>query len=156
MGEKTMKKGEIKFRAWDTAYNKMVYLYVVGLWKLFIAFDGVVGGYDDDENEGYEIYGDRFTPMRFIGLHDKNGKEIYEGDIVAKFDFGDPYFRSAVVYHLGAFGYISHGDFIAFASNYHFMWVNGKSVNIEVIGNIYETPALLVVDNKGKEQTAKQ
>jgi hypothetical protein len=133
---------KIKFRAWDTTYKKMVHLYVARLWKLFITFDGVIGGFeDDDEYKDCAIYGDRFTPMQFIGLHDKNGKEIYEGDIVAKFDFEAQHLRSVVIRHLGAFGYMNLGDFIVFASNYHFEWNDkGQSDKILVIGNIHDDP----------------
>ena len=143
-----MKKGEIKFRAWDG--EKMYYP---------IVFEFGVNNRNGETSIAFEYNGGMLTTsyiMQYTGLKDKNGMEIYEGDIVAKFDFEDPYFRSEVERRLGAFGYVSDGDFIAFSSNYHFMWTNGKSDKIVVIGNIYESPELLVVDNKGKEQTAKQ
>ena len=82
------------------------------------------------------------TVGQFVGLYDRNNTEIYEGDIIAKFDFANPNFRSVVVRHLGAFGYISDWDFIAFATNYHFKWVDGKSGMVLVIGNIHDNPEL--------------
>lgn len=94
----------------------------------------------------------KIIPLQYICLRDKNGVEIYEGDIVAKFEFQDPYFRSAVVRHLGAFGYKDSGDFIVFAANYHFNWVNGKSEKIVVIGNIYENYELIKVKGQTKEK----
>lgn len=85
--------------------------------------------------------------MEYSTLRDTKNTEIYEDDIVAKFDFEDPYYRSVVVRHLGAFGYYDEDSgFIAFASNYHFNWVNGKSDEIVVIGSIYENYELI----KGK------
>jgi uncharacterized phage protein (TIGR01671 family) len=118
---------DIKFRAWDKL-NKKMYPN---------PFNGKLGGMNDIfSNTGDWIY------MQYTGLKDKNGVDIYEGAVVDKFDFQDPYFRSVVVRHLGAFCYESYGAFIVFTSDYHFKWANGKSEAIEVIGNIYENPEL--------------
>lgn len=68
------------------------------------------------------------TVSQFIGLKDKDDKEIYEGDIVAKFDFESHYFRSEVVFKDGAFGYNTEAaGFIPFTANYYFVWIEGKS-----------------------------
>lgn len=126
---------KIKFRAWDTL-NKAMYSN---------PFNGKIGGLNDIfANTCDWIY------MQYSSLNGKNSKEIYEDDIIAKFNFDDPYFNSVVVCHLGAFGYVLDGDFITFAHNSNFNWVNGKSEKIEVIGNIHENPELL------EEETVKE
>lgn len=75
------------------------------------------------------------------GLIDKNGKEVYEGDLC--FLFTDS--PSEVVYQHGAFGYMdSAGYFISFAQNSWFIFDSkSQSHNIEVIGNIHDNPELL-------------
>ena len=84
------------------------------------------------------------TVGQFTGLKDKINKEIYEDDIIAKFDLEDPYFRSVVVRHLGAFGYYNDASgFVAFASNWSFRWCNSRSNKILVLGNIHENPELI-------------
>ena len=73
--------------------------------------------------------------QQFTGLHDKNGKMIYEGDII---DFGGE--TCYVVFENGRF--LLKGDTRSYA-----MWshINDKKVNngIEIIGNIYENPELI-------------
>ena len=66
----------IKFRAWDTANDKMY----EGGWSL--SWDGKYW-YDDNNNE-WEV-GPRLggiIPLQFTGFVDKNDVEIYEGDLI--------------------------------------------------------------------------
>lgn len=69
--------------------------------------------------------------MQYTGLKDKNGVEIYEGDIARVGDKG----VTSVTFFDGAFyTVVSH-------SNYRCGGWETKS--IEIIGNIYENPELL-------------
>ncbi|QDS35855.1 YopX family protein [Brevibacillus brevis] len=103
---------EIKFRAWDRKQSKMVDMnhlrhHASGFRLL-------------DEDREYEF-------MQYTGLCDKNGKEIYEGDIL----FWDGGFK---VYTTVRFkdGMFLAGDMPLY-----------DCVDEEVIGNIYENPELL-------------
>jgi len=86
--------------------------------------------------------------MQFTGLLDKNGKEIYEGDIVVQAkDYQDTlgqegnhlvqFFRGTFVLTNKAGGWARGGMFE------HLADVNGEYARCEVIGNIYENPELL-------------
>ena len=77
--------------------------------------------------------------MIYINLKDKNGKEIYEGDICKSYE----YYIHEVKYINGSFGYETDNGFISMAQNAHFKWTNSRSDKIEVIGNIYQNPELL-------------
>jgi len=108
---------EIKFRAWDRT-NKQIF-QVHSLGSKWSSEDGL-------------MFGDgRFPIMQYTGLKDKNGKEIYEGDIVQK----------------------SYGAYPVTVSEFHgyrFMWgldnlCKDDAIRGEVIGNIYVNPELLEV-----------
>jgi hypothetical protein len=70
---------------------------------------------------------DDFILMQFTGLHDKNGKEIYEGDIVGS-SWGYPHSKVGIV------------DFENIIYAKHECVIPD---DLEVIGNIYEHPELL-------------
>lgn len=78
------------------------------------------------KNEKYKI-------MQYTGLHDKNGKEIYEGDIV-KANFFNKEITGKIEFAFGAF-FVTGS---AVSDNQMFIFSD-----YEVIGNIYENPELL-------------
>ena len=112
---------EIKFRAWDKENKEMVEVELLGKRVLLVK---------DGEWENIE----NFEVMQYTGLKDKNGKEIYEGDIVNCFRHEGFEF---VTTRLGSHGIETQLGF------YPFIEVYGYA---EVIGNIYENPELLEED----------
>ena len=121
---------EIKFRCWDRVQNKMHLPDNMGYQILTPAAD-----YFDAD-----VYW-----MQFTGLLDKNGKEIYEGDMIqdcltkAKMQvvFGQNKQSAFNGWYCKYIG-ISVKD-VAINGDYD----TNQNSNIEVIGNIYETPHLL-------------
>lgn len=103
---------EIKFRAWDTRFNNMHYYADVKTWHLNMP--------DLEE----------CTLMQYTGLKDKNGKEIYEDDIVTCYDTA------------GGEVYNHRVDFYGFRQEIWSEEFDGKT-KVLIIGNIYENPELL-------------
>lgn len=137
-------KREIKFRAWCESNNEM---YSPDETHEFWFDNNSIGFYPRYDTHVLQHYNTipaehekEIVVMQCTGLKDKNGKEIYEGDICLIFtDRPEP-----VIFSDGAFGYKdSTGYFISFAQNHWFKWTNSKSNEIEVIGNIFENPELL-------------
>ena len=110
----------IKFRAWNEEQKYMAYQGTPDLETL----QSFIFHFGDKEL------------MQFTGLHDKNGKEIYEGDILKTF----PIISSDKI------AYDSFNVLVKFINS---SWIaNGilgkRQAEIsEVIGSIYENPELL-------------
>jgi hypothetical protein len=110
---------EIKFRAWYIPQKQM---------QEWVGPDGLNGAkrYFTQMVDDPEI-----VLLQFTGLKDKNGKEIYEGDVI----------RSTW----------NHGIFKVEWDSHNGEWIlcsdcsttEGKYAGTEVIGNIYENPELL-------------
>ena len=114
---------EIKFRVWDNDLEIMSYSNT----DIFITFsnDGICIGYEiDDEIDDYEL-------MQYIGIKDKNGKEIYEGDIVKFFEY-------KVIDNI-----VLPEEIVIIKDIREGCDALRPSQYMEVIGNIYENPELL-------------
>ena len=83
------------------------------------------------------------TIGQYTGLKDKNGKEIYEGDIV-KAPYLDPIFGGVVnnMFVNIVVGYNKGSFVLEYDGNLRF-YISDLYDNIEVIGNIYDNPELL-------------
>ena len=83
--------------------------------------------------------GSDFILMQSTGLHDKNGVEIFEGDIVEIIYDSEP-FTGVVVYDLEETDFKATNGNENYGNNFQYLTV-GES--IKVIGNVYQNPELL-------------
>lgn len=125
---------ELKFRAWDKIKKKFYYHdhgdygpssdgYEWGPWQFNI---------DQDTQPNNCIL------MQYTGLKDKNGKEIYEGDIL----------KGIVNEETKEFvSYVSfdEGQFLLEDEKHlwHYLWFKEAVKKLSIIGNLYENPKLL-------------
>ena len=84
-------------------------------------------------------YPDMYIIMQYTGLKDKNGKEIYEGDIVKNLEHGHVFSVEWGIENESYAGWSGVWQGKTFVAPLY----NGPLVNCEIIGNIYENPELL-------------
>jgi hypothetical protein len=112
----------IKFRAWDKENKSMTHCWdIKHIPQTVIAYLG--------HDSPIEL-------MQFTGLLDKNGKEIYEGDIIEYdqqwWSSGDGKLKEVVTFNSDAsYAHFSAGDWTV------------EPEEVEIIGNIYENPELI-------------
>lgn len=124
----------LKFRAWDKEFKEMVQVNALVLDEQVIKATYKNGNIVKDDVKEYEL-------MQSTGLFDKNGKEIFEGDILGiETDEG--------ILNVNVFWDDKHALFM-FESEIHnekellAELVEDNTYPFEIIGNIYENKELL-------------
>ena len=132
---------QIKFRAWDSMEKVMLTVCEASSFDGCDSSDGKKNRTDKHsrmtwtgacyENGKHQDY----VLLQFTGLHDKYGKEIYEGDICRNLDQ-----KHIVEYSEGR--YILSNKYADTCGELFYFHKEAYGT-LEVIGNIYETPGLL-------------
>ena len=136
----TQGKREVRFRVWDKEDKEMrevamlrwengEMIRIAGYWK-----GTRNNGWTDDAPNG------RYELTQCTGLKDKNGKEIYEGDILKLFHHYDTYGKKSVDEYLILEVVWRNGGFEIGGG---YIFCQDGADTWEVIGNVYENPELL-------------
>lgn len=126
----------IKFRVWHRGLGRM--MLIKNMWFQ----DGSVEELELNDavmNDYITAYPDEIELMQSTGLKDKNGKEIFEGDVLTSQNYpvkGVVEFRTDL------------GLWVHYLKEYsYFEYLGNVAGSKEIIGNIYENPELL--EDKG-------
>ena len=117
-----------KFRFYSKRMNKIgIVISLKPLRKrVYVEWDDTLSGTEDIDDNG--------VLMQSTGLFDKNGKEIYEGDIVYAYSEGARL--------IGAIEYFDNAYCIKTKNGvYNSLWTNAEYY--EIVGNVFENPELL-------------
>lgn len=138
---------EIKFRAWDKKRKMMIDLARSDeLWGIMARVNNYSGEFyttiwkfqDEDcwPDKRIALFPDDIELMQYTGLYDKNGKTIYEGDIIRCWENTTDHYEE----HIGFVEWYDCGLKINLKDGFKFVSVSGAN---EVIGNIWENSSLL-------------
>ncbi|EAH9465373.1 YopX family protein [Campylobacter jejuni] len=136
-----MKLQDFDFRIWDED-NEEFYKNpsIFKIKQIKGPHNVVLSSYSDNERINFEGYDRKFEVELFTRVYDKNGKKVYENDIVkAKNPFN--YLEAKISIH-------KEGTFYLENKSGHYMGsliylVEDEGYTIEIIGNIHENPELL-------------
>lgn len=134
---------EVKFRAWDKEHYKMHQVEEID----FIGEElKLCDAYDIEEYMHWSF----LELMQYTGLKDTNGKEIYEGDIIrSRYPAYNDEPERDYIYYVGfeMGGYYLKTKGSSFSHGLGYEITKAMNPKIEVIGNIYENPELMEVQD---------
>ena len=122
---------EIKFRAWDKNADRMLHFDTT---NIMMTLEGIAYLPDDIEPNGFRNIHKQVELMQYTGLKDKNGKEIYEGDLLHNSMDKEPFYIIQWDSRNACFELGDDGNKLSKFAVHEF-W--------EVIGNIYNNPELI-------------
>ena len=133
-----------KFRAWDSVEKKFVEHFFITDNGLICNMEKPTSGY----NSPIPVEKSELILMQSTGLFDKNGKEIFEGDIVKR--YRNPLFKAEWEYQIETVVkreacLLLDKKFGKNSATMRFGSPFAKSDLLEVIGNVYQNPELLEV-----------
>ena len=126
---------EIKFRAWDKENKIMI------IDDCSILVDSSDGAILNSRKDDYET---ELVLMQYTGLKDKNGKEIYEGDIGLHNTWRvEVRWNGKMCYYYVEFSKTQFGNNYRTRLYECYSTIKPYKIDFEVIGNIYENPELI-------------
>lgn len=132
---------EIKFRAWNKEKKIMVYKNEDGSSCFWDGVDASSVELINCELNS-EINRSEYEFMQYTGLKDKNGVEIYEGDIVKAYCHGEYVIGKIIYEHCGFTINVMNNEELEYGR------IIILETFVEVIGNIYDNPELIEKEGK--------
>jgi len=136
---------EIKFRAWDKKNKIMCQVWDIG-WKAWREGSPInyVRVWNTKSDGTYELLEHECILLQYTGCKDKNGKEIYEGDILEGTTYKEPIVQKTAKRCIGMVKIIPDKLWVKWQLPKNFgTYPYLSDRDIEIIGNIYENPELL-------------
>lgn len=122
------------FKAWDKYHEMIVSI-------ISIDFENKIAYVEQENGDRYDIHFDNLNFMQSTGLKDKNGVEIFEGNIVnyddGEFSYIGSVKKDCYQFYINGIEPVDSYDFIDVSNTFD------GTTSLTIIGNIYENPELL-------------